>query len=115
MAATHGKLDAVRFLLRELGADVSLWHNGFTALIAAAQEGHEHVVRCLVQEFGANVNQPADNGFYFPLSVAAARGKSMWCAACSENVALTSTKLRNLARLCSSQLSRGTSMSCGAS
>jgi hypothetical protein len=35
-AAGCGKLDAVRLLLQELGADASLLHNGFTALCVAA-------------------------------------------------------------------------------
>jgi ankyrin repeat protein len=61
VAAGHGKLDAVRLLLKELGADARLLHNGYTASYVAAQYGHEHVVRCLVKEFGADVNIPTIN------------------------------------------------------
>jgi hypothetical protein len=72
-AAGRGKLDVVRLLLRELGADVGLLHDGFPALCMAAQEGHEHVVRCLVQEFSANVNQATTKG-NMPLILAAQEG-----------------------------------------
>jgi ankyrin repeat protein len=60
--ASNGKLDAVRLLVMELGADVTQLHNGFTALCIAAHRGHEHVVRALVQEFGADVNQVTPDG-----------------------------------------------------
>jgi NAD(P)-dependent dehydrogenase (short-subunit alcohol dehydrogenase family) len=44
--------------VKDLGAGVN-WldttHKG-TALLVGAQEDHLHVVRCLVQEFGADVN-----------------------------------------------------------
>jgi ankyrin repeat protein len=56
VASGHGKLDVVQLLLRELKADVNELHDGCTALFAAAYAGHEHVVRCLVKEFGANVH-----------------------------------------------------------
>jgi ankyrin repeat protein len=61
-AVVHGKLDVVRLLMTELGADASLLYNGYTVLGVAAMEGHAHVVRCLVQEFSANVNQIGENG-----------------------------------------------------
>jgi ankyrin repeat protein len=73
-AAGSGKLDAGRILLKELGANVSQLHNGYTALCVAAQEGHEHVVRALVQEFVANVNQARHDGFT-PLNIAAEKGQ----------------------------------------
>jgi ankyrin repeat protein len=73
LAAAAGKLDVVRLLLRELGADVSQSFNGFAVLRVAAQAGHEHVVRCLVHEIGANVNQAGQDG-YLPLTVAADAG-----------------------------------------
>jgi hypothetical protein len=46
----------VRLLIRELGADVSQLHYNFTALCFAARYRHEHLVRSLVKEFGADVN-----------------------------------------------------------
>jgi ankyrin repeat protein len=55
-AAANGKLDAVRLLLWELGADVNQLLNDCSALCAAAQMGHEHVVWCLVKEFGSDVH-----------------------------------------------------------
>jgi ankyrin repeat protein len=61
-AAENGKLDAVRLLVKEMGADVGQVHKDFTALRVAALEGQEHVVRCLVLEFGADVNQSGENG-----------------------------------------------------
>jgi ankyrin repeat protein len=72
-AAANGKLDVVRLLLRELGANVNQSYDGCTALFAAAQVGHEHVVRCLAKEFGAYVNQ-ANNGGATALHIAAQSG-----------------------------------------
>jgi ankyrin repeat protein len=74
-AAAYGKLDVVRLLLREVGADISQLFDGRSALYAAAEEGHEHVVRALVNEFGANVKQvgPFDHS---PLHAAALRDVS---------------------------------------
>jgi hypothetical protein len=61
-AAATGKLDAVRVLVRELGADVNQACDGVTALHTAAYWGHEHVVRCLVKRFDADVNKPTVMG-----------------------------------------------------
>jgi ankyrin repeat protein len=79
----HGRLDVVIVLLLELGADVSilhnddsdvsLSHNGFTAVCFAAEAGHKHVVRALVHKFGANVNQANTKG-NLPLILAALAG-----------------------------------------
>jgi ankyrin repeat protein len=52
----------VRLLLNELGANMSLFYDGYTALCAAANFGREHVVRCLVQTFVADVNKAARDG-----------------------------------------------------
>jgi ankyrin repeat protein len=72
-AAAYGKLDVVRLLLRELGADVSHLDRGVTALYAAAQNGHEHVVRAFVQECRANIYQATTKG-NTPLNIAAQEG-----------------------------------------
>jgi hypothetical protein len=73
VAAWHGKLDAVRILSRELCAGVNLLFIGYTTLCVAAQVGHEHVVRCLLGECGANVNQ-ANAGGVTALYIAASEG-----------------------------------------
>ena len=45
------------------GADVNKAHTGCrTPLFLAAQEGHEAVVRALI-EAGANINKSPDSGF----------------------------------------------------
>ncbi|PLB52481.1 ankyrin [Aspergillus steynii IBT 23096] len=67
-AAGLGRLDAVAFLI-ENGADVDdlgdesneMYRNKTSALLAAAENGHEGIVRLLVQ-FGANVNHKDDSG-----------------------------------------------------
>ena len=59
MAARHGHLEVVRFLV-ESGAnkDQCLTNNGATPLFVAARHGHLEVVRFLV-ESGANNDQGA--------------------------------------------------------
>jgi ankyrin repeat protein len=69
----NGKLDVVRLLVMELGANVSQLYDGTTALCAAALNGHKHVVLALVQEFGADANQAGRDGDY-ALSYAAHQG-----------------------------------------
>jgi ankyrin repeat protein len=99
--AREGNLDAVRCLLNELGAGVNQTQTtttitettttsslvttkettktspadrvGATAFFAAVERGHVDVVRCLVTEFGANVNYLDDEG-NTPLSIAAQEG-----------------------------------------
>jgi ankyrin repeat protein len=62
-AAGYGWLQAVRILVKELGADVNqATIDGCTPLYVAAQLGHLSVVQCLIKELGANVNQAAYNG-----------------------------------------------------
>jgi ankyrin repeat protein len=61
-AAGRGKLDVVRLLLREMGADINQAAERFLLLYAAAHEGHEHIVRCLVKEFGADSIEGTLNG-----------------------------------------------------
>jgi ankyrin repeat protein len=61
-AAELGKLDIVRVMVREYGADDNQRTNdedAYTPLIVAAHKGHVQVVRCLVKEFGADINQAA--------------------------------------------------------
>jgi ankyrin repeat protein len=80
-AAGHGKLAVVRFLIKELGADVNsklAIPGGLTPLCVAAERGHVAVVRCLVKEFlakelGADVNLAMPDG-YSPLCAAAQEG-----------------------------------------
>jgi ankyrin repeat protein len=79
-AANYGKLDVVRLLVKELDANVSLLHNGFTALCIAAHRGHEHVVRALVQEFGADVNQVTEDGATALYAAAHGVRRSTWGA-----------------------------------
>jgi hypothetical protein len=62
-AAAHGKLDIMRCLVKELGADVNQTaHNGITPLLVAVQFGRLDVARCLVKELGADVNQASLDG-----------------------------------------------------
>jgi ankyrin repeat protein len=63
----------VRFLCKELGADVNQAGNdGGTPLIVAIQIGHMAVALCLVKELGADVNKAMDFGSS-PLYKAAAK------------------------------------------
>jgi ankyrin repeat protein len=59
----NGRLDLVRFLVEELGADVNdRGPMGFTPLYAAAERGHIAIVVCLVKELGAHVDLAAEDG-----------------------------------------------------
>jgi hypothetical protein len=81
-AAELGKVDMLRILIKELGADVNKvdsgsndsTHNARTPLYMAAQGGHVAALRCLVKEFGAHVNQ-ADNRGFTPLHIGAQKGE----------------------------------------
>jgi ankyrin repeat protein len=74
-AAGFGKLAAVRFLVKEAGADIQATHAGLaTLLCVAALQGHVAVVRCLVKEFGADVNQATKEGGCTPVFLAAQEG-----------------------------------------
>jgi hypothetical protein len=73
-AAAHGKLDVVRYLVSDLGADVNQADDqGYTPLFVAAQKGHLAVVRCFIKELGADVNK-ATKGGATPLFMAAQDG-----------------------------------------
>jgi hypothetical protein len=74
IAAEGGFLEVVRFLVREMGADVSQGiPNGLTPLMGAARWSDKlAVMQCLV-ELGADINQATSHGMT-PLMVAASRG-----------------------------------------
>jgi hypothetical protein len=62
-AAYQGRVDAVRCLGRECGANVNLANiEDETALLLAAQNGHLDVVQCLINELNANVNITTRDG-----------------------------------------------------
>jgi ankyrin repeat protein len=74
-AAGLGKLDVVRCLVRENGADVNQSeYEGASFLCIAAHEGHLDVVCCLVNEYGADVNQ-AKKDRATPLLIAVQKGQ----------------------------------------
>jgi hypothetical protein len=66
-------VDLVRCLISELGAKVHELNNGCQPLYIAAQMGHTAVVRVLVKEFGADMNQRKEMG-YLPFFKAALEG-----------------------------------------
>jgi ankyrin repeat protein len=67
-------LEAVRFLVKEAGADVNQAdEGGCTPLYLAAQEGYITVALYLGKELGADVNQAANDGAT-PLFIAAQNG-----------------------------------------
>jgi ankyrin repeat protein len=72
VAAICGFFDIVRFLVKELGADVNQAdeNDGRTALITAAEQDHLDTVLFLGKELGANVKQ-ADKIGCTPLYMAA--------------------------------------------
>jgi ankyrin repeat protein len=73
-AALAGKLEVVRYLVKEFGVDIhQVDENGYFALYIAAQQGHEALVRCIVQELGADVKQ-ARHDVCTPLFIAAQMG-----------------------------------------
>jgi len=73
LAAYHGKLEAVTFLLGKLGTEVDARRpGGATALLLAAQRGHLDVVSLLL-ESGADVDAETAYG-YTPLMMSAGLG-----------------------------------------
>jgi ankyrin repeat protein len=67
----HVNLKIVRYLLKN-GVHVNkATDDGCTALYIAAQMGNKELVVCLVEEFGADVNQTGKNGST-PLMIASA-------------------------------------------
>jgi ankyrin repeat protein len=73
-AALYGKLEVVRFLVKELGADINQADEiGYTPLLVAAQKGYLAVCVCLVKELGADVHRANPEG-YAPLFTAAQKG-----------------------------------------
>jgi hypothetical protein len=56
VATRGGHLEVLRWLVQELGADVSQIHHGDTPLIVAAQRNNLAPLKCLV-ELGADVNR----------------------------------------------------------
>jgi ankyrin repeat protein len=73
-AAGRGKLESVRCLVNELGADVNLAaKDGCTPLYIAAQEGQTAMARFLVKEVGAEVDKASHTGGT-PLYIAAQQG-----------------------------------------
>ena len=72
-AAAWGSLEAVRYMVKELGAGVNqIDENGDTALHAAVQSKRLDVMRCLVKELGADVNLGgAQEATQTPLGMAA--------------------------------------------
>jgi ankyrin repeat protein len=63
-AAAYGKLEIVRCLVEDYGADINEKYEkyGDTPLFFAAQGGHLKVLRYLVKDLGVDVNQERDNG-----------------------------------------------------
>jgi ankyrin repeat protein len=63
-ATLAGKLEVVRYLVIELGADVNQAdEDGCTALYIAARKGHESLVRFIIKELGVDVNQADERGW----------------------------------------------------
>jgi ankyrin repeat protein len=63
-ATLAGKLEVVRYLVIELGADVNqAGEDGCTALYIAARKGHESLVRFIIKELGVDVNQADERGW----------------------------------------------------
>jgi ankyrin repeat protein len=61
--ALKGEVDVLRYLGKELGADVTkAGPDGCTALLHAANLGYLDDVQCLVKDLGADVNQANTNG-----------------------------------------------------
>jgi hypothetical protein len=68
------KLDVVRCLVKDLGADINqVMQDGATPLCIAAQSGNVDMVRCLMTELGADVNQAKRDGCT-PLYIASEEG-----------------------------------------
>jgi ankyrin repeat protein len=74
-AALFGRLNVMRRLVKDIGADVSQADkDGHHPLYVAAQVGHLPAVRCLVKDLDADVNQQTDDGLT-PMSTAACMGR----------------------------------------
>jgi hypothetical protein len=72
IAAGYGKIDVLRCLAKEFGADVNqATEAGLTPLLMAATEGKLDVLHYLVNELGVNVHQTLDKGGTTSLHVAA--------------------------------------------
>jgi ankyrin repeat protein len=62
-AAECGRVEVLRYLAKELGADVNkATYLGYTALMFAARHRFLEVARCLVKDLSADVNQANDYG-----------------------------------------------------
>jgi ankyrin repeat protein len=73
-AAARGKLDMMRYLVSDLGADVNQADDQKnTPLSIASKDRHLAVIRCLVNDLSADVNQTEQDGFT-PLHIAAQEG-----------------------------------------
>ena len=73
-AASKGRAETVRVLVKELGAVVNVVGvHGWTPLHSAAAEGHPDTVRVLVRELGMDVNSEQNDG-WAPLHWATAKG-----------------------------------------
>eukprot|EP01138_Halocafeteria_seosinensis_P015868 gb/GECG01016193.1/.p1 GENE.gb/GECG01016193.1/~~gb/GECG01016193.1/.p1 ORF type:complete len:212 (+),score=24.79 gb/GECG01016193.1/:1-636(+) len=74
-AASHGKAQIVRTLIREFGADTDVENIlGYTPLHYAAQNGNVAIVQVLTQEFGAKVESRDSMWGETPLHFAASKG-----------------------------------------
>jgi ankyrin repeat protein len=77
IAAMHGRLNMIRCLVTELGADAhmpSSSGHGVTPLLSAIANDHLDVARCLVKEYEVDVNK-AEVGWLTPLIYAINNGK----------------------------------------
>jgi hypothetical protein len=71
----YAKLDVMRYLVKELGADVNMASSrtGCPPLYIAAQQGHVDAIRCLVKELGADINVKVNECGSTPLMIASTR------------------------------------------
>jgi ankyrin repeat protein len=75
-AAKFGNLDVVRVLIQGFGADVNQVSTecvGIPPVCFPAAEGHVHLVRYMVRELAADVDQARSDGVT-PLYIAAEKG-----------------------------------------
>jgi ankyrin repeat protein len=72
----HGRVDALRRFIEELGADVAIHDPATTPLVAAAEHGQDELVRFLIQQ-GINLNLQRDDHYteFLPIGVAAKHGR----------------------------------------
>jgi hypothetical protein len=74
IAATHGKLDVARCIIKEYGADANeADEDGNPPILVAAQYEQLALLRYMAKELGADVNKAAENGCT-PLYAAAQKG-----------------------------------------